>query len=66
MSPQFLYPVWQESYVAAMLEMNTIAQHVKITAAQDAIHSRMVTSDSDPEERQAIQDALNALRFLNR
>jgi hypothetical protein len=40
-----------------MLEMNTIAQHGKITAAQDAIHSGMVTSDTDPEERQAIQDA---------
>ncbi len=66
MSPQLLYPVWQESYLAAMLEMNTTAQHAKITAAKDAIRGRMVTSNAGPEERQAIHDALNALKFLNR
>ena len=66
MSPQLRYPVWQESYIAAMLEVNSAAQHAKIAAAQAAIHNRMVASRTEPEEHQAILDALNALKFLNR
>jgi hypothetical protein len=60
------YPVWQESYLAAMLEMNSVAKRAKIAAAQDAIRKRIVSNGAAPEEHQAIQDALNALRFLNR
>jgi hypothetical protein len=66
MSPQLRYPVWQEYYVAAMLETNSAAQHSKIATAEHAIHRRMAGSKAEPEERQAIQDALNALKFLNR
>jgi hypothetical protein len=60
------YPMWQEPYIAAMLEMNLAAKYAKIAAAQAAIQNRMVTSRAEPEERQAIQDALNAFKFLNR
>jgi hypothetical protein len=66
MAPQLRYPVWQESYIAAMLEMNSAAQRAKIAAAQAAIQKRMVGSRAEPEERQAILDALNALKFMNR
>jgi hypothetical protein len=65
MSLQLRYPVWQESYLAAMLEMNSAAQRAKIAAAQHAIHNRLIHSKAEPEERQAILDALNALKFLN-
>jgi hypothetical protein len=66
MSNPLRYPAWQESYIAAMLEMNSAAKRAKIVAAQDAIRSRMVGATTEPEERQAIADALNALKFLNR
>jgi len=66
MSTQLRYPAWQEPYIAAMLEMNSASVHTKIAIAQRAIHSRMVSSKAEPEERQAILDALNALKFLNR
>jgi hypothetical protein len=59
------YPVWQESYVAAILEMNLAAKHAKIAAAQAAIRGRIVSGKTEPEEHQVIQDALNALKFLN-
>jgi hypothetical protein len=60
------YPNWQELYVAAMLEMNSRKMKAKIADAEDAIRSRMLGSKVAPEERQAIVDALNALKFLNR
>jgi hypothetical protein len=66
MSHQLRYPIWQGHYLAAMLEMNSTAQHSKILAVQTAIQSRMVSSKAEPEERQVILDALNALKFLNR
>jgi hypothetical protein len=60
------YPGWQGPYLAAILEMNSAEKHAKIATAEDAIRSRMMSSKTEPEERQAIQDALNALKFLNR
>ena len=60
------YPVWQGQYRAAMLETNKTLKHTKVRAVQKAIHERMVGSKAEPEERQAIEDALNALKFLNR
>jgi len=60
------YPAWQGPYVAAVLEMNATAKHAKIATAEDAIRARMTSSKTEPEERQAIQDALHALKFLNR
>jgi hypothetical protein len=60
------YPGWQEPYLAAILEMNSAEKHAKIATAQDAIRNRVMSSKTEPEEHQAIQDALNALKFLNR
>jgi len=60
------YPIWQGHYLAALLEMNPGTRKVKIASAEDAIRSHMVMSKAEPEEHQAIQDALNALKFLNR
>ena len=60
------YPVWQGHYLAAMIEMNSTKMRSKIVAAQDAIRYRLLGDKAEPEERQAIQDALNALKFLNR
>jgi hypothetical protein len=60
------YPVWQGHYLAAMLEMKSGTMQTKIADAEAAIRSRMLSNETGPEERQAIQDALNALKFLNR
>ena len=60
------YPVWQGQYRAAMLETNKTLKHTKVRATQKAIHERMVGSKAEPEERQAIEDALNSLKFLDR
>jgi hypothetical protein len=60
------YPIWQGHYLAAMLEMNSGIMKTKIADAEAVIRNRMVSKDAEPEEHQAIQDALNALRFLNR
>jgi len=59
------YPGWQGPYLAAVLEMNATAKHAKIATAEDAIRARMMSCKTEPAERQAIQDALNALKFLN-
>jgi hypothetical protein len=58
------YPVWQNPYFAAILEMDAEKMKVRITDAENAIHRRMIKSSADPEERQAALDALNALSFL--
>jgi hypothetical protein len=66
MASPLRYPVWQESYIAAMLETKSATVKVKIAVAKSVIGHRMVSSKAEPEERQAILDALNALQFLNR
>jgi hypothetical protein len=66
MANPLLCPVWQTSYVAAMLEMNGGRVRAKIAAAEGAIYRRMVSSRVEPQERQAILLAMNALKFLNR
>jgi len=60
------YPIWQGRYLAALLEMNSRRMNARIAAAEDAIRGRLLSSKAEPEERQAILDALHALRFLNR
>jgi hypothetical protein len=60
------YSVWQEPYLAAMLEMDAIKAKVKIALAEGAIHFRMIGSRAEPAERQAILNALNALKFIKR
>jgi hypothetical protein len=66
MSDRLQYPMWQKSYLSAMMEMDSEKIKTKIAAAEDRIHYRMSDSKASPEERQAIHDALNALNFLNR
>jgi hypothetical protein len=60
------YPLWQNAYLAAMLERDSAKMKAKIDDAEDGIHRRMVNSKAEPEERQAVLDALNALSFLRR
>jgi hypothetical protein len=65
MSPPLQYPVWQLPYLSAMMEMDLAKMKVKIANAENTIHSRMSDSKASPEERQAILEALNALKFLH-
>jgi hypothetical protein len=66
MPDRLQYPMWQKSYLSAMMEMDSVKIRAKIATAEDAIHCRMSDSKASPEERQAVHDALNALKFLNR
>jgi hypothetical protein len=66
MPDRLQYPMWQKSYLSAMMEMDSRKIKTKIAAAEDVIHRRMSDSKASSEERQAIHDALNALKFLNR
>jgi hypothetical protein len=58
--------MWQNPYLAAMLEMDSVKMKAKITDAETAIRRRMINGSAEPEECQAALDALSALRFLNR
>jgi hypothetical protein len=66
MPDRLQYPAWQTPYLAAMLEMNSANIKAKIVDAKTAIQLRIVSHSAAPEERQAILDALSALKFLNR
>lgn len=64
--------LWRELYKAALLELNQNELQARISAAQAAIHARIEElnkngkgSDS-AEERQAIADAQNSLRVLQK
>jgi hypothetical protein len=61
----FEYP-WQESYREALLECDPTNLKEKVIAAENAIFTRTqeLSGKSDPSERQAMQDALRALRLL--
>jgi tellurite resistance protein len=63
---QFRYPVWQEPYLAAMIEMDSTKTKAKIAFAEDAIRVCMIDGEAEPAEREAIVDALNALKFIKR
>ena len=57
------YPEWQALYQKALLEADTEKLEAKIHLAYQRLQT--ISSDSDHyEERSAISDALNALRFL--
>ena len=66
------YPAWQKEYQAALVERDTKKLLERVHTAETAIFNRLqelIQSSDNPEfeaERQAIQDALNALRFLKR
>ena len=61
------YPEWQKAYREALLEIDRQKLPARIFAAEMAILARMTalqTSSDGHIERQAIQDALKALRVL--
>jgi hypothetical protein len=61
---------WREVFRMAMLELDSTELQARIICAQQAISRRVKELASDhggtPEERQAISDALNSLRVLQR
>ena len=67
--PTILYPQWQAEYQAALLELDPKALFEKVMAAETAIFNRLQAMSHNPDEtaeRQAIEDALAALRVLKR
>jgi len=64
-----LYPEWQNEYAAALLETTSQKLAERVEAAETAIFNRLQTisqSSDHQAERQAIEDALAALRVLKR
>jgi hypothetical protein len=65
--PKVLYPEWQNQYRAALLELDRQKLSERVTAAEAAIYQRLqaISQNSDHQaERQAIEDAMAALRLL--
>ena len=63
------YPEWQNEYQAALLELDRQKLAQRVTAAEEAIYKRLqvIAESGDHEaERQAIEDALEAIRVLMR
>lgn len=63
------YPEWQLAYRDALLECDLLKLPAKIFEAEMVIVARLTalqTSSGGHIERQAIQDALNGLRSLQR
>jgi hypothetical protein len=61
------YPEWQTSYQEALFESDKEKLEAKIHLAEWRIFRRLQTISADSnhqEEKAAIADALNALRFL--
>ena len=68
-SSKILYPEWQAEYQAALVELDPKTLFERVTAAETSIFNRLqaVSRNSDGHaERQAIEDALSALRVLKR
>jgi hypothetical protein len=68
-SPSLLYPEWQNEYAAALVELDREKLSERVAAAEAAIFNRLqaISQSSDHKaERQAIEDALTALRVLKR
>ena len=68
-SPKIRYPDWQNEYVAALFEFDGEKLLQRVEAAETAIFNRLQALSRSPEnqaERQAIDDALAALRVLKR
>lgn len=59
---------WYESYKDALLETDWSTIHDKILVAESALRERKrvlaLDHGGSPEERQAMEDALNGLRIL--
>jgi hypothetical protein len=68
-SPKIQYPEWQGDYLAALLEFDPKLLRERLQAAEAAIFKRlqaMSQSTDNRPERQAIEDAVAALRVLKR
>jgi hypothetical protein len=63
---QLQYATWQESYLSAMMEIDSAKLKAKIAAAESNIRMRTIEMPESSEERQAISDAMNGLRSLTR
>ena len=69
LSPEILYPQWQNEYAAALVELDREKLPERVAAAETAIFNRLQTisqSSDHRAEHQAIEDALAALRVLKR
>ena len=70
MSDQNKRLAWEALYHAALLETDRRQLSARIEAAQSAIQQRvqelLLAPAPPPDERQAIEDALNNLRVLRR
>ena len=61
------YPIWQEPYRAAVIEINPTLLKLKIAAAEQAAKLRLKqleTSTDHHHELIAVTDALTALKIL--
>ena len=68
-SSKILYPEWQAEYLAALVELDPKMLFERVMEAEAAIFNRhqAISHNSDAHaERQAIEDALAALRVLKR
>jgi hypothetical protein len=66
-SPKIRYPEWQNEYRAALVELDREKLPERSAASETAIFNRLQAisqSSADQAERQAIEDALSALRSL--
>jgi hypothetical protein len=69
MEPKLRYPEWQKLCVDATAELDLKKRPERLAAAEAAIAKRIQELAASPdghEERLAIDDALNTLRFLKR
>jgi hypothetical protein len=63
------FPEWQQPYLAALMEADRKKLVDRVTDAENAIFNRLqaLAGNADHQaERQAIEDALQALRVLKR
>ena len=66
-TPNLRFPDWQLEYQAALLEVDPQKLPERVKAAEAAIFLRqqaLVHSSDGHAERQAIEDAMHALRFI--
>jgi hypothetical protein len=69
LSPETLYPQWQNEYAAALVELDREKLPQRVAAAEAAIFNRLqaISQSTDHQaERQSIEDALAGLRVLKR
>ena len=67
--PKSLTQKWQNEYAAALVELDREKLSERVAASEAAIFNRLqaISQSSDHQaERQAIEDALTALRVLKR